>query len=204
MTQKFDFSEFLSRSTDRPFAETTLAKILYELPRLGPSGPWIAGGALRRTIGNKEPDSDFDFFFRNEDQLEKFAENLDEKEFKRVNETEHHVQYSGQIADAQRIIQLIKFRYYENTEDVIDSFDFTICQFVFDGAELTCGDFSLWNLGRRRLAIHKISFPLSTMRRVLKYGSQGFIACGGALTQILTATSNNPSLLEQMHIQYVD
>lgn len=199
-----DIREFLARSTDREFDDTTVAKVLAGLPSLSPAGPWLAGGALRRTLLQQEPDSDFDFFFRDADQLAAFTADLDFRDMEKVRETEHHVHYRGRIGDSALPvdIQCIRFAFYASAEAVIDSFDFTICQFAFDGTTLTTGHYSLWDLGRKRLAVHKVTFPVSSMRRVLKYATQGFKACNGCLATLLRATAENPAL--NMEIAYVD
>lgn len=204
MPISIDIREFLARSTDREFDETTLAKTLTALPSLSATGPWIAGGALRRTLLRQEPDSDFDFFFKDADQLTAFAAELDTKGFEKVRETEHHMHYRGRVGDSAlpADVQLIRFAFYADALAVIDSFDFTICQFAFDGTLMTAGDYSLWDLGRKRLAVHKVTFPVSSMRRVLKYATQGFKACNGCLATLLRATAENPSL--NTEIAYVD
>lgn len=202
----FDLETFLARSTDAAFAETTLAKLLRALPALSQDGPWIAGGALRRTLLGKEPESDFDFFFHDEKQLQGFAGELEARGLVKIRETIHHLHYRGKIGDSglDRDIQCIRFAFYPTAADVIESFDYTICQLAFDGRVLTLGDFTLWDLGRRRLAIHKITYPVATMRRMLKYTSQGFTACAGCMASILTETANKPELLQQIGIAYVD
>lgn len=202
--QQFRLAEFLARSTDMPFDETGLAKALTGLPKLSATGPWLAGGSLRRTLGGQPPDSDFDFFFRDELQLESFRRDLERRSFTISRETDHHVELRGVAAEKPAQVQLIRFAFYASAEAVINSFDFTICQFAFDGDMLTCGDFALWDLGRKRLATHRITFPLSTMRRVLKYAKQGFTACPGALTSILTSVADEPALRQQLSIEYVD
>jgi hypothetical protein len=78
-----DMREFLARSTERAFEDTTLAKVLAGLPALSPDGPYLAGGSLRRTLLQQEPDSDFDFFFRDADQLAAFTAGLDAKGLER-------------------------------------------------------------------------------------------------------------------------
>lgn len=201
---EFNLETFLSRSTDKPFAETTLATILSGLPSLSGDGPWIAGGALRRTLLGKEPESDFDFFFRDADQLSTFAKALEDRGFSKVRETQHHLHYRGHIGGTDRDVQCIRFAFYATAQAVIDSFDYTICQIAFDGKTITLGDFTLWDLGRKRLAIHKITYPVATMRRMLKYTAQGFTACAGCLATILTETAGRPDLLQQMSIEYVD
>lgn len=199
-----NLDDFLARSTEREFSETTLCKVLAGLPPLAPEGPWLSGGALRRTLMQQEPESDFDFFFRNADQLASFTAWLDANGFEKARETEHHVHYRGRAGDAQVLVdvQCIRFAFYADAQAVIDSFDFTICQFAFDGVEMICGDFALWDLGRKRLAVNKITFPVSSMRRVLKYGAQGFKACNGCLQAILRATAENPEI--DMVTTYVD
>ncbi|WP_316176185.1 hypothetical protein [Bradyrhizobium sp. SZCCHNRI1073] len=202
----FDLEDFLARSTDASFADTTLAGILKALPPLSKEGPWIAGGALRRTLLGKEPESDFDFFFRDAGQLADFTAALESSGLVKVRETAHHVHYRGKLGDSgiDRDIQCIRFAFYQNSEAVIDSFDYTICQLAFDGKTLTLGEFTLWDLGRRRLAIHKITYPVATMRRMLKYTAQGFTACAGCMATILTETASKPEILQQIGITYVD
>lgn len=202
----FDFSEFLARSSDDKFDDLTIVKVLSGLPALGSSGPWLGGGALRRTVLGEEPNSDFDFFFKDANQLAEFGRNIEGRGFYKVRESEHHIEYRGNIGGTgmPRDIQCIRFAYYQNAEAVIDSFDFTICQFAFDGSKMTCGEFSLWDLGRKRLAVHKLTYPVSSMRRMLKYARQGFRACNGAIATILRETASNPALLAAMNITYVD
>ena len=137
--------DFLARSTDRPFNETTLYKVLDELPSCQKDGPWIAGGALRRTLQGKEPESDFDFFFRDADQLIAFSRKLEARGLEKIRETMHHVHYRGRVGSdaALRDIQCIRFAFYQSASAVIDSFDYTICMLAFDGKTLTLGDFTL-------------------------------------------------------------
>lgn len=201
----WNLADFLARSIDVPLEETPLSKILNGLPSLSSAGPWLAGGALRRTLMGKNPDSDFDIFFRDADQLLSYKSALETLGFRQVKETEHHVQFKGRAGDSAEIdVQLIRFAYYTSAAEVIDSFDYTVCQFAYDGETLTTGEFSLWDLGRKRLAIHKVTFPVSTMRRMIKYTSQGFYACPGAMAEILKQTANDPALLNVLSIQYVD
>lgn len=196
--------DFLARSTDREYEATTLAKVLAGLPPLSPNGPWLAGGSLRRTLLQQEPDSDFDFFFRDAEQLSSFTAALDQRGLEKLRETEHHVHYRGRVGDGGVPIdvQCIRFAFYADAKAVIDSFDFTICQFAFDGQELTAGTYALWDLGRKRLAVNRVTFPVSSMRRVLKYARQGFTACDGCLATLLRATAENPAL--NMEVAYVD
>lgn len=204
MSQTYELRDFLARSTETDFSETTLWSVLSWLPPMSSQGPWIAGGALRRTLLGKEPASDFDFFFRDADQLQAFEDRLVASGLAKIRETEHHKHYRGTLGEdpQPRDIQLIRFAFYADAAAVIDSFDFTICQFAYDGATLTAGDFSLWDLGRKRLAVHKITYPVSSMRRMLKYGQQGFTVCTGAMQALLVQSVALPEL--RLEIAYVD
>ena len=196
----FNLREFLARSTDKPFEETDLGKALESLPPLQKDGPWLAGGALRRTLLGQSIDSDFDLFFRDEAQLVAVGDVLDAVGWRRGTETDHVVNFfNGDLK-----VQLIRFAYYANLEAVADSFDFTICMLATDGENIAVGDYTLWDLGRKRLAVHKITFPVSSLRRVLKYANQGFIACKGALTSILKETVEKEELQRNLDVKYVD
>ncbi len=202
----YRLEDFLSRSTEVALQDTTLAKTLAGLPALSKEGPWLAGGALRQTVMGKEPESDFDFFFRTPDQLKEFTGDLEANGLLKVRETEHHVHYRGKIGDSaiDRDVQCIRFAFYDDASAVIDSFDYTICMLAYDGETITLGDYALWDIGRKRLAIHKVTYPVATMRRMLKYGNQGFTACSGCMSTLLTETARSPELLAAMSITYID
>jgi hypothetical protein len=204
MTTTFNFADLLARSTDKPFDEATLALLLKALPPLSPKGPWLAGGAIRRTLLGQEPESDLDIFFPDAMVLDGYRRTLEGAGLTKVRETEHHIHFHGPLGDSAipRDIQLIRIAFYANPAAVIESFDFTICQFAFDGETLTVGDYALWDLGRKRLAVHKITFPVSSARRMLKYAAQGFVACSGCLNAVVMAAANNPEL--RTDIEYVD
>lgn len=168
-------------------------------------GAWMAGGAIRRTLIGQALDSDFDFFFKSAEALADWESGLPSG-LKLVRETEHHKHWRGTIAgsDLPIDVQAIRFRFYDNAEQVIDSFDYTVTMFVLDGDDMVTTPYALWDLGRRKLAVHKISYPVATMRRLLKYTKQGFTACAGCLQSILKETASSPEAMSQLDIEYVD
>lgn len=206
MTHRFLAAEFFPRVLGAMWEEQPLFAILGTLPLASVGGPWLGGGALRRTISGLSPDSDFDFFFASKEQLADFTSKLAAQGFTKKRETEHHEQWEGYSEKAERTIavQCIRFQYYPSPDEVLDSFDFTVCQFAFDGEHIFAGEYAMWDLGRKRLSINKVTFPLSSMRRLLKYTRQGFTACDGCLAALATAISDNPALADTMHIKYVD
>lgn len=198
----YNFKDFLERSSTVSVDDLELFTVLKSLPfRVRVAGPWLCGGAVRNTILQKPLDTDLDFFFLNEGQYKDTKEKLKRK-FTKDKETEHHVQYSGLIKDKKYIIQLIKFKYFNNLVECLDEFDYTICQLGYDGRDFVVGEHSLWDLARNRLVVNKITYPVSSTRRLLKYARKGFIACNGTLTTLLEKTKNiDPEFME---IGYID
>ena len=210
--QTFKLHDFLDRHgrTD----DTKLWEILDFSPELG-NGVWIAGGCIRRTISGQKLDSDVDFFFSSEAKFNETVEffkkehkeisNWRENEFNISFDVKFHIDH-GEYTETYKI-QLIKFAYYENVEKLFDSFDYTICMFGTDGKDLYCGDYSLYDLGLRRLVPHKITFPVASLRRLIKYTQQGYYICGGGLGDFIEKAVhivNNSDGQNWKNVKYID
>lgn len=182
-----------------------LQTALNGLPPLSTEGPWLAGGALRRLLLGEDPlASDLDFFFRDAGQAREFQEQLRKSPgVEKVAGGEFAVTYSKPHARRSLKVQAITLRNYSSAADVCDSFDFTICQFATDGTTLTVGDYSLWDLARKRLTVHRISYASSSVRRLLKYASQGFTVCQGAAADLLKQVAADPTVIHS-EVEYVD
>ena len=93
-------------------------------------------------------------------------------------------------------IQLVKLVWYDSAEHVIDSFDLTVVQFATDGEDLVFNPVAMLDLARKRIVLHRMQFPTSTLRRLVKYTKKGFYACPGSLQRICTevadAIAKNP------------
>lgn len=197
-TTRLNFADFCERSDcNKTGLDAVLSKVQ--------NGAWIAGGAVRRTLIKHTLDSDFDFFFRDEAHLEDWERKLPAT-MNLIRETEHHKHYRGIIEGSSLPIdvQAIRFRFYATAEEVIDSFDYTITQFCLDGDDLVTTPTALWDLGRRKLAIHKVTYPVATLRRLLKYSQQGFTACSGCMAQLMRDTASSPAAMASLDLQYVD
>lgn len=171
-------------------------------------GPWVAGGSVRRYVSGL-PHSDFDVFFRDGEQHQAFIERI-RREAKvieerntntnttfiiRINEPTANLLATGKPIDI--MVQAIRHQFYATPEAVIDSFDFTLCQWITDGEELVVGEFTLWDTARRRLALHNVTLAVSTLRRILKYSNQGFTACSGMMADFLQRVAENPEIINQ-------
>src|SRR5882672_8366759 len=121
----------LDKRLGMPWADTELARALERLPNVGGNGPWVAGGAVRRTITGEPLSTDIDFFFRSGEQYAQFIEdaiglgsklvasntmNTTMKFPAKYDEIIYHA--DGKFNDHPELkVQAIKFRYYESMED---------------------------------------------------------------------------------------
>ena len=201
-SQRYELREFLARFIDAP-DDCQFYKILKALPEPTKDGPWIAGGALRRTLQQRPLESDVDYFFKDIAQKDAFNSAMLDKGGWIISEKEHAITYGIKAENETVIVQGIVMAYYTDLDSCLDSFDFTITQFGYDGVDLVCGEFSLWDLARKRLALHRLTYGVSTVRRLIKYTRQDFTACGGVLASILEETVNHPEVINRA-VQYVD
>ena len=195
--QTFNFNDFLIRQG--PLEEVELLNLFDFLPKPSKDRMWIAGGAIRRAISNQPIDTDVDYFFKRRSKPFDFPEWFESinHECKIVRETDTNTTYEVRYDGTKTIkVQAIKINFYDSPKDLLDSFDFTICQFAYDGEDLYCGDYSLHDLGRKRLVINNISYPVASLRRLIKYTQQGYYACQGTMTRFLETISDNPQLLQ--------
>jgi hypothetical protein len=198
------------------FNESVLSVSLERLPfYLTYQGPWLAGGAVRRTMQGEKLDSDFDLFFNSEAQFELVKAKLQEQGnfvLTSSNDKNHTFKEAGYFNEIEgqkavwipeMVVQAIHFRYYDSPQDIVDSFDFTLSQFVYDGIDIHMGDFSLWDVARKKLVPNKITYGVSSLRRILKYANQGYTICAGGLGNILEQVVDNPEIINKETL-YID
>jgi hypothetical protein len=208
--QTFNFVQFINKQTANGI-EPDIFKVFKIIPPINhKDGVWLAGGAIRRALLNEPLSSDVDLFFKDEASLAKYRAEITKASetngFKIISEkeNENNIQITIKTSDGRIIpIQLIKIRYYNTIEEILGSFDFTICQFGYDGVNLYCGDTALWDLGRKRILVNNITYPVASLRRLIKYTQQGFYACQGALNEFLLCVTENPEKLNN-NSQYMD
>lgn len=166
----------------------------------------LAGGAIRRMVENNPLESDYDFFVTPGSVHQAALESaLQLDSYIRDKATEHHVQFSRTDAENHATkVQVITAWQFNGPEPLMDFFDFTMCQCVYDGKDLYFGDYTLFDIANKRLAINKVRFHHSTLRRMLKYGKQGYYACAGTLQTFLHSVVNNPTDALRGDIKYVD
>lgn len=195
----------LAKRLEQPFPETDFSVALSRLPNVTPPGPWVAGGSVRGLFARTSMDSDFDFFFSNADQASVFTSAVEVAGalLKSKNDKNSTWIIPASQAGPEIRVQAVTFAYFESMQKVIESFDFTICQFAFDGTHFEVGEFSLWDVARKRIVPARITFGVSSLRRLLKYGRQGYTICGGALADVMQQIVDNPSIIHA-ETQYID
>lgn len=143
----------------------------------------IAGGAIRDSLFGDEY-SDIDIFGLTKEGLDLFVKlNLSKSQgYKMVYFNENLRTYrKGKIK-----VQII-YREYEKLTDIIDSFDFTVCQFMYDGDKVICNPSGLLDVYHRRIVINHLEplFVFDSLRRVQKYIQKGYTICNGGIKDIL-------------------
>jgi hypothetical protein len=148
---------------------------------------WIAGGAIRQWFNDGELLTDIDVFGKNQESLDNF---ISEKLWaaKKISEQNHLSSFSlnGQL------IQVIKYDYYDSIHNLLDSFDFTVCQFAWDGKTVYSTEAAIVSVLRKHLRVHKITKELAadSLRRAFKYQRKGYIPCLGTLKDIMLSFQN--------------
>jgi hypothetical protein len=211
---------------DRGITNRLLESLILALPK----GTIIAGGFMTAVMGQNKDASDIDLFFTSS---EAFVEafnllNSDEKPddehwaiegyslapesaiaFTKsdlgVYTVNKDVRFIKFIHPKRPPIQLIKLAWYRDAEQVIDSFDLTVAQFAIDihTAELICNPLSIMDLLGKKIVLHRMQFPSSTLRRIIKYTKKGYYACAGSLGKVAALTATHIQN-ENPHFFYID
>lgn len=167
---------------DSRFDASDLYSILEKLPPLN-KDIWLCAGAIRRTILNQEVEKgDLDFFFTSEQNLQSFKNcifNIEDEKDKELN-----ISFKLNINDKKYQIQLIKM-FHPDIESLLKEFDYTLCQTAFDGSNYYFGDFSLKDIIEKKVIVNKITYPISSFRRIIKYSKQGFWVCPQQIEKFL-------------------
>lgn len=152
------------------------------------NGPWIAGGAaLRWYQGLPVGDSDIDVFCKNAVQAQQVIERV--KSYGRYNvkfESENAVTltyYSNESIATEWIVQIITRRFFPSLEDVIRSFDITVCEIGTCGNEWKLGSFTARDIRERNLNF-KLPLQPDAPKRLVKYWTYGYRPTPGTIEAI--------------------
>ena len=109
-----------------------------------------------------------DFFFKTPEAFVAIVAKFGRDESNRLAATGHHTTFKVQIGETCYKVQAIKIAFYQTAEECLDSFDFTICQLAAHKGKLYVRQYTMWDLARNRLPLHKLTYGAATVRRLLK------------------------------------
>lgn len=179
----------------------TFNEALNLLPMMRPDYRWIAGGSVLRALtGESVFDGDIDVYFKNEQALKIFKADLKIKCASTLA-TEGESIYCeycsiNRPGKPSLRIQLVKFEYYDNPQAVIDSFDLTICQCLWDGKNIIAGANTLNHIAMRQLHPHNVRYPVSFFARYHKYEARGYHMFNDVMAEILHKIAENPKIID--------
>jgi hypothetical protein len=157
-----------------------------------PEGAVIAGGSVMSAMDKTHQSSDIDIFFTDgeaflntydlllnpPDATDAWAWRGYKTETNRADLLTHSreirtVNFTSDNPE-RRPIQLIKMVWFNDSSDVIDSFDFTVCQFSLTKDELIFNPVSFVDLHNKELISHRWQAPVSIIYRIIKYVKKGY------------------------------
>lgn len=162
--------------------DSELFRVLKYLPKPQPEGPWLAGGSLWKAIENQPIEHDLDFFFKDVKQCEEwlatirsipYVHHIVGEKSNRYNITyKFHVNERGYNKTIS--VQCVSFKCWNSITDLLEGFDFTACQFGFDGRMLFTGDTAFEDVRARAIRFNKIHDSNATQIHLEKYLAKGF------------------------------
>jgi hypothetical protein len=163
-------------------------------------GPWIAGGGPLRWYQNIPVDtSDIDVFCKDEKQAQRIISEVlnysfngkSSTTFKTDNATTIKFQYDHPGTDRYRDwnIQIITCRYFNSIQEVIDSFDLTVCKVATAGYEWLLGSNAARDIKEKNLRFANLT--KTSPKRLVKYWSYGFTPVEGTIQAIQQNAESN-------------
>jgi len=163
------------------------------------NGPWLAGSMARKLYMKETPGySDWDIWVKNNEQQDHVIQLLNNLQDTRiVHESDNAITYKHQVNDFSSLfdspkkpfiekepkdidehkIQVIKRRHFDSVQDIIDNFDFTVCQVATDGKNFIFGNKTKHDIEHKILRhTHKEPRTEGMIARIIKYTVYGFKA----------------------------
>lgn len=159
-----------------------LGQVPYLLDLLNFNGVYLAGGLLRTLYSKTEEFSpektDVDLFFQSELQLQVVQSYLEnETAYKKVFQCPEGKLASFVYKNSEEPawkLQLITVSFYPDIDAVLNSFDFTVTMFGTDGVDTVSNEFASQDVEDMRLRWNKVTYPASSLRRMMKYAKKGY------------------------------
>ena len=149
------------------------------LNELGNCDCWIAGGAVRDFFDFGFVNSDVDLYFSSDYEYYKANRILSQHEI--IDES-----LSAKLIRTEKcMIHLVKKHYYSVPQETIDHFDFTVCCAAVSKNAFCYHRNFFKDLRVKELLLHSLTYPLSTLQRVVKYRRKEFTISNHTLMTIV-------------------
>lgn len=139
-------------------------------------GMVLAGGAARSLYDPEATINDYDFFFIKNgclnfaDGISAARQMLTEAGFENTYTCPKGWLYTYESKERKIKIQLITEKEYDSVEALLDSFDLTAAMFAVDFTNTVYyTEQAVEDVKNKKLNLHKISYPVSTFKRIMKY-----------------------------------
>lgn len=169
----------------------------------------LAGGSLRTFVDPKEKIQDFDLFFLGEeiksikDKLEK---DILESGGKKIYQCKEDELRSFEIHGMKIQLISIKDKKYKSVEDILNSFDINASRFALQtgyyNLRLSFSKESIQDVKKKHITINKVTYPVSTLKRIAKYKEKGYKITLAA-KEFVSQVSKN-SLDMDLDMVYID
>jgi hypothetical protein len=166
-----------------------------------PNRVWVAGGALRTMVDPTEEVADYDLFFSSAEDAAATINYLKQHGWKLVFECPRGELYTFKVRGIKA--QCITKHYYTSAEALLDSFDFTVCQAAYDGQTLTLTKDFIRSVQQKRLILNKVTYPVATINRLMKYKAKGYVVTEKLLVDLVTDIAGKQFDDNQMAL-YID
>ena len=165
----FDFKPEFDYRTDPLFSKLTNMGCV----SFSEDGPWVAGGCILRWVAGEPLTGDIDLFFRDEAQYRQTCEPM-VLNASRVQHTKFASSFDIMLDGEDTTIQAIRYKFFANLDEVLDSFDFTICQLGFDGSHIVHSKPALEDIQDKQIRINRVVNSSNLLLRIAKYAARGY------------------------------
>lgn len=155
--------------TINPKRNLEIIKEVFEI--IGAFEAFIAGGFARHSITDAPEDyySDIDIYSRSLKKYEMMEEVFKSK-FKIIKESEVSITFDNKYSIIKPVLG-----FYGTPEQVLNTFDFTICQAAIINPETCLYNSSFYEDHKnKRLILYCTNYPINTFFRVIKYTKKGY------------------------------
>jgi len=143
---------------------------------------WIAGGALRNIMESSTARTDIDIFSDQPLKINQILDKIGQPGQPKLHSKEYLVNINaGLVTDRLDIVQ----KSYKNLQETLESFDFTNSAIGIDKASIMLHERFNKDLVSKSLVPLKISSPVATLRRIMKFAAQGYTMKFNQMREVL-------------------